>query len=114
MDRKHVDQALDVLTGHLKEMDPVAAKAILEDLAEHAGVDMVFTLINWNNIRRKAGPNEQWPGRPCYCYCSTQSLDAPETWLPAVRVEADAQGWEMVVHAGNVYLLGPQELSHET
>jgi hypothetical protein len=62
---------------------------------------------NWERIKRLAGPNENWPGRPVYLYCSARFVTPDQSKL--MRKDAEAHGWELIVHGGDYYLVGPQE-----
>jgi hypothetical protein len=65
-------------------------------------------LVDWGRIKRRAGPNENWPGRPVYCFGSlairSQTKEDCE-WLKKLRAEALQEGFDYKVFKGDIYLV---------
>lgn len=60
-------------------------------------------MTNWSRIRQLAGPNTEFPGKQVYCYGSLSKMT--NDWYKRFKIEAEAEGFELAVLRGVVYLL---------
>ena len=71
-------------------------------------MNKLFPPFDLERIKRLAGPNDDFPGRPTYAYGSDSRID--HSWLKAARSYLDQfePNWKFEFKAGVVYLVGPQ------
>jgi hypothetical protein len=64
-------------------------------------------MTDWTDVKRKAGPNSDFPGFQVYCWCSMKHIE--RDWMRQFRAEAETQGAELAVKGGVLYVLFPEE-----
>lgn len=62
-----------------------------------------MSVTDWDRIRLRAGPNSDFPNKQVYCYGSFSRMT--NDWYTRFKIEAEAEGFEVAIHRGVVYLL---------